>query len=107
MDYKIYRLHGLDSAMHFLRPGAIWEITNSKFTRWEDPRPCPEWSEVLQTMEKLKALEDSINTVWLPEQIESIKNNSENRQQTRVNDIVAKQKYFSDLVKEREGKNDL
>ena len=66
MDYKIYRLHGLDSAMHFLRPGAAWEITNSKFTRWEDPRPCPEWSEVMQTMEKLKALEDSINTVCSP-----------------------------------------
>lgn len=101
MDYKIYRLYGLDSAMHFLRPGAKWEITNSKFSKWEDPRPCPEWQEVLETMEKLKALEDSINTVWLPEQVALIKNNSEIKQQNRVNDIVAKQKFFKDLVKNK------
>ena len=68
---KAYFLYGIDTAMHMLRPGAKWEITNSSFTRWEDPRPCPTWEEVQETMEKIKAFEDSINTIWLPEQIEA------------------------------------
>ena len=69
---KIYTLFGVDTAMHLLRPGAKWEITGSSFTRWEDPRPCPTWQEVQDTMNKIKAFEDSINTIWLPEQIEEI-----------------------------------
>ena len=67
---KIYRMFGIDTAMHLLRPGAKWEITNSHFSRWDDPRPCPTWEEVTETMDKIKAFEDSINTVWLSEQIE-------------------------------------
>lgn len=66
----IYTLYGIDTAMHLLRPGAKWEISNTTFTRWEDPRPCPTWEEVKETMEKIKAFEESINTIWLPEQIE-------------------------------------
>lgn len=66
---KIYRLYGINTAMHLLRPGAKWEITNNYFSRWEDPRPCPTWQEVMDTMEKIKAFEDSINTVWTDEQI--------------------------------------
>lgn len=58
--------------MDMLRPGAKWEISNTTFTKWEDPRPCPTWEEVLDTMEKIKAFEDSINTIWLPEQIEEM-----------------------------------
>jgi hypothetical protein len=69
---KIYRLVGIDTAMHLLRPGAKWEISNTMFTRWEDPRPCPTWAEVQDTMDKLKAFEDSIETIWLPEQIEQL-----------------------------------
>ena len=69
---KIYQLYGIDTAMHLLRPGAKWEISNTMFTRWEDPRPCPTIEEVFATMEKIKAFEDSINTVWLPEQIEAL-----------------------------------
>jgi hypothetical protein len=42
------------------------------FTRWDDPRPCPTWEEVQDTMEKIQRFEDSINTVWLPEQIEQM-----------------------------------
>ena len=72
MTTKIYKLWGIDTAMHLLRPGAKWEISNTMFTRWEDPRPCPTWEEVMDTMEKIKAFEDSINTIWLPEQIEQI-----------------------------------
>jgi len=60
---KIYQLYGIDTAMHLLRPGAKWEISNTTFTRWEDPRPCPTMEEVLETMEKIKAFEDSINTL--------------------------------------------
>lgn len=71
-DTKIYQLYGIDTAMHLLRPGARWEISNSHFSVWEDPRPCPTWEEVVETMEKIKAFEDSINTIWLPEQVEKL-----------------------------------
>jgi hypothetical protein len=72
MDTKIYRFVGIDTAMHLLRPGAKWEISNTMFTRWEDSRPCPTWEEVQETIEKIKVFEDSINTIWLPEQIAEI-----------------------------------
>jgi len=72
MTTKIHMLYGIDTAMHLLRPGAKWEISNTMFTRWEDPRPCPTWEEVQDTMEKIKKFEESINTVWLPEQIEQM-----------------------------------
>ena len=72
MDNKIYQLYGIDTAMHLLRPGAKWEISNTMFTRWEDPRPCPTMEEVMETMEKIKAFEDSINTVWTEEQREQL-----------------------------------
>ena len=55
--------------MHLLRPGAKWEISNTMITRWEDPRPCPTWEELMDTMEKIKAFEDSINTIYTDEQI--------------------------------------
>jgi hypothetical protein len=69
---KIYQLYGIDTAMHLLRPGAKWEISNTMFTRWDDPRPCPTMDEVLDTMEKIKEFEDSINTVWTEEQREQM-----------------------------------
>jgi hypothetical protein len=72
MDNKIYMLFGIDTAMHLLRPGARWEITNNFFSVWEDPRPCPTMEEVHATMEKIKAFEDSINTIWTEEQIAQI-----------------------------------
>jgi hypothetical protein len=72
MDNKIYQLYGIDTAMHLLRPGAKWEISNTMFTRWEDPRPCPTMDEVLDTMEKIKEFEDSINTIWTEEQKEQM-----------------------------------
>ena len=74
---KLNIILGIDTAMHLLRPGAKWEISNTHFTRWEDPRPCPTWDEVMDTMEKIKAFEASINTVWLPEQIEQVTKNQE------------------------------
>lgn len=77
MDNKIYQLYGIDTAMHLLRPGAKWEISNTMFTRWEDPRPCPTMEEVMETMEKIKAFEDSINTIWTQEQIEKMRGQQE------------------------------
>jgi hypothetical protein len=73
MQDKIYQLYGIDSAMKFLRPGAKWEITNGNFSFWDDPRPCPTWQEVMDTMEKIKNFEDSIDTIWTDEQIQSFK----------------------------------
>lgn len=69
---QTYMLFGIDTAMHLLRPGASWEISNCNFTRWDDIRPPPTWDEIVDTMEKIKAFEDSINTIWLPEQIEQM-----------------------------------
>ena len=86
---KIYQLYGIDTAMHLLRPGAKWEISNTMFTRWEDPRPCPTIEEVFATMEKIKAFEDSINTVWLPEQIEALR--PQQAAQRQVQQIVEQQ----------------
>ena len=77
MDTKHYQLYGIDTAMHLLRPGAKWEISNTMFTRWEDLRPCPTMEEVLDTMEKIKAFEDSINTIWTQEQIDKMRGQQE------------------------------
>jgi hypothetical protein len=73
MQDKIYRMVGIDTAMELLRPGAKWEISNTIFTRWEDPRPCPTIEEVFATIDKIREFEDSIQTVWLPEQYAAIK----------------------------------
>lgn len=75
-EIKFYQLYGINNAVHLLRPGAMWEITDRKFTRWDDPRPCPTWEEVEETMQKLKDLEDSVDSIWTNEQIE--KYNKEN-----------------------------
>ena len=72
MTTKTYRLLGIDTAMHLLRPGARWEISNNQFTRWDDPRPCPSIEEVYETIEKIRQFEDSIPTIWLPEQLEQM-----------------------------------
>ena len=69
---KIYRFLGIDTAMHMLRPGAKWEITNNQFTRWDDPRPCPSMDEVYRVMDKIKEFEESIPTMWLPEQLKEM-----------------------------------
>jgi hypothetical protein len=81
METKIYRMYGIDTAMELLRPKAKWEISNSQFTRWEDERPCPTWEEVQETMEKIKAFEDSINTIWTKEQLEEISGHFEGNNQ--------------------------
>lgn len=73
MDTKIYRFYGIDVAMDLLRPGAKWEWSSGVgFTRWEDSRPQPTKEEVEKTMEKIKAFEDSIDTIWTEEQLNEI-----------------------------------
>ena len=67
-DAKVFRLYGINTAMELLRPGAKWEISTRIITRWDDPRPIPSWEERDATMERIKAFEESINTIWLPEQ---------------------------------------
>lgn len=71
-NMKVYRLLGIDTAMFLLRPGAKWEITNSHFTRWEDERPCPTIEEVYETIDKIKAFEDSINTIYTKDQMKEM-----------------------------------
>ncbi len=63
---------GIDTAMQMLRPGAKWEISNGVFTRWEDSRPCPSIEEVYWVMDKIKEFEESIPTIYLPEQLEAM-----------------------------------
>jgi hypothetical protein len=84
MDTKIYRFFGIDVAMQMLRPGAKWEISNNVFTRWEDSRPCPSIEEVYWVMDKIKEFEDSIPTIYLPEQLEAI-----NAQVKEIEDAIA------------------
>ena len=72
MTHKVFRFYGLNAAMELLRPGAKWEISNRIITRWDDPRPCPTWEEIDETMEKIRQFEESINTVWLPEDLAKI-----------------------------------
>ena len=81
---KIYRFYGIDVAMQMLRPGAKWEISNNVFTRWEDPRPCPSIEEVYWVMDKIKAFEESIPTIWLPEQLEQQKQEEEELEKALV-----------------------
>jgi hypothetical protein len=68
----IYKFLGIDTAMFLLRPGAKWEISNNQFTRWEDERPCPTIEEVYETIEKIKAFEDSINTIYTAAQLKEM-----------------------------------
>ncbi len=84
MDTKIYRFYGIDVAMQMLRPGAKWEISNNVFTRWEDPRPCPSIEEVYWVMDKIKEFEESIPTIYLPEQLEAM-----NTQAKEIEDAIA------------------
>lgn len=66
---KTYQLLGINTAIHLLRPGAKWEWTGGVgFTVWDDPRPKPSVEEVMETIDKIKAFEESINTILLPHQ---------------------------------------
>jgi hypothetical protein len=68
-ESKLYRFLGVDTAINMLRPGAKWELTNTNFTRWDDPRPQPSWELIEKTMAQIKEFEDSIPTIWLEEDL--------------------------------------
>jgi hypothetical protein len=72
MTTKTYRFLGIDTAMHLLRPGAKWEISNNVFTRWDDPRPCPSIEEVYWVIDKIREFEDSIPTIYTDEQLKEM-----------------------------------
>lgn len=65
MNKPIYQLLGIDMAIQLLRPDAEWEIYNNSFTKWNDPRPCPTFEEIYEVINKLRELEESINTIYL------------------------------------------
>ena len=74
MKLKAYQLVGINTAVNLLRPGAKWEWTGGMgFTMWDDPRPCPTVEEVLDTIEKIRIFEESINTIHLPEQARALR----------------------------------
>lgn len=82
---KIYQLYGINTAIHMLRPGARWEVSGKDFTVWEDSRSCPKWEEVMETMEKIKAFEDSIETVWTDDQYKELTNHFEELEKAGYN----------------------
>ena len=89
MTDKIYRMYGINTAVELLRPGAKWEWTGGVgFSRWEDPRPVPTKEEVEETMEKIKAFEDSINTIWTEEQIKEIREFEQQVQEAQSQDAT-------------------
>ena len=90
-NVKIYQLYGINTAMHLLRPGARWEISNRDITVWEDERPCPTWEEIDETMEKIKQFEDSINTIWTKQQIQEITGVFESADFEEVNEYKSKE----------------
>jgi hypothetical protein len=79
---KTYMMLGINTAIELLRPGAKWEWTGGVgFTLWDDPRPKPSQEEVMETIDKIKAFEDNINTIWLPEQIAQAEEQERNIEQ--------------------------
>ena len=77
-DGKLYKLYGINVAVELLRPGAFWEFDGQKFTKWNDERPCPTPQDVFDTMEKIKSFEDSIDTIYTPEQLKKFNTDEQN-----------------------------
>lgn len=69
---KVYQFYGLNVAIALLRPGSKYEASGTGFLKWDDPRPCPSWEEVEDTMKKIKDFEDSINTIYTKDQLKQI-----------------------------------
>lgn len=49
-----YPVPGIDTAIRILRPGAVWELYNKDFIRWEDPedRDPPTWEEIEKEVDR-------------------------------------------------------
>ena len=65
METKQYKWVAIDIAIQLLRPGAKYTLTNTTFTEWDDPRPCPTWTEIEDTLQKIRDFEDSIKTLYI------------------------------------------
>lgn len=74
---KYYRFYGIDTAIDLLRPGARWEMFDGKFSIWDDPRPQPTLEEIAKVLDLIKQFEDSVDTIWLPEDEEKLKKHHE------------------------------
>ena len=73
MAARFYRWAGLEFAMSLLRPGAKFEILQVDGSDWEvqswsDPRPQPSKDEILRVVSLIRALEDSVDTVYTKDQ---------------------------------------
>ena len=77
MSSRLYKLYGINVAVELLRPGAKWEYNGHQFTKWEDERPIPSIEEVNDVMEKIKAFEDSVPTLWTKEQLDKLREQEE------------------------------
>lgn len=63
MKRKTYVLSDVATAISLLRPGAQWRLGNTSFSEWNDPRPAPEWEEILETIKKIQKFEESIECI--------------------------------------------
>ena len=77
MSSRLYKLYGINVAVELLRPGAKLEYNGHQFTKWEDERPIPSIEEVNDVMEKIKAFEDSVPTLWTKEQLDKLREQEE------------------------------
>jgi hypothetical protein len=79
MAAQIYRLAQLEVALQILRPEARFtlrqipqangiEIGDIEFLEWDDPRPQPERDEILDCIQKIMILEDSVTTIYTEDQ---------------------------------------
>ena len=71
MSKKQYTLFGIDTAMRLLRPGARCTIYNNEIIDWMDPRPAPTWEDIVETLQKIKDFEDSIDTLYIEDYLEN------------------------------------
>lgn len=55
-------LYGVSDAVKKLRPNAVFEITNTSFTKWEDPSglSAPSWDEIMEQVNKDELLYTSL-----------------------------------------------
>jgi hypothetical protein len=48
--------YGVNDAIESLRPGAMYQLSNTTFTKWWHHQDAPTWQEILDECERLKSL---------------------------------------------------
>ena len=48
--------YGVNDAIESLRPGAMYQLSNTTFTKWWHHQDAPTWQEILDESERLKTL---------------------------------------------------